>query len=75
MSLLNLLAETTGIYIMPVAPSTYWNCVHGREAGDAEGLQTMRSLARNMSFLMKSIALGREKFVIPEKNHGSLHIS
>lgn len=56
---------------MPVASSTYWNCVHGREAGDAafdaEGLQTMRSLARNMSFLMKSIALGREKFGIPEK--------
>ena len=56
---------------MPVASSQYWNCVHGREAGDAaldaEGLQTMRGLARNMSFLMKSIALGKEKFGIPEK--------
>jgi multimeric flavodoxin WrbA len=56
---------------MPVASSQYWNCVHGREPGqaafDAEGLQTMRGLARNMSFLMKSIALGREKYGIPEK--------
>ena len=56
---------------MPVASSQYWNCVHGREKGeaqkDAEGLQTMRTLARNMSFLMKSIALGKEKFGLPEK--------
>ncbi len=56
---------------MPVASSQYWNCVHGREKGqaqeDAEGLQTMRALARNMNFLMKSIALGREKFGLPEK--------
>lgn len=56
---------------MPVASSTYWNSVHGREAGeaafDAEGLQTMRNLAENMSFLMKSIALGKEKYGLPEK--------
>lgn len=56
---------------MPVASSQYWNSVHGREAGEAEqdgeGLQTMRTLARNMSFLMKSIALGREQFGLPEK--------
>ncbi len=56
---------------MPVASSQYWNSVHGREKGDAEldaeGLQTMRVLARNMSFLMKSIALGREKYGLPEK--------
>lgn len=56
---------------MPVAPSQYWNSVHGLTRGeakkDAEGLQTMRTLARNMSFLMKSIALGREKFGLPEK--------
>lgn len=56
---------------MPIAPSQYWNSVHGRAAGeasqDAEGLQTMRTLARNMSFLMKSIALGKEKFGLPEK--------
>ena len=56
---------------MPVASSTYWNQVHGRAAEDVEkdleGLQTMRTLARNMTFLMKSIALGKEKFGLPEK--------
>ncbi len=55
---------------MPVASSQYWNSVHGREKGDAkqdlEGLQTMRVLARNMTFLMKSIALGKEKYGLPE---------
>lgn len=56
---------------MPVASSQYWNSVHGREPGEAaqdlEGLQTMRTLARNMTFLMKSIALGKEQFGLPEK--------
>ena len=56
---------------MPVASSQYWNSIHGREAGqaaeDLEGLQTMRVLARNMTFLMKSIALGKEKYGLPEK--------
>lgn len=56
---------------MPVAPSQYWNSIHGREKGEAvqdeEGKQTMRVLARNMSFLMKSIALGKEQFGLPEK--------
>ena len=56
---------------MPVCSSQYWNSVHGRAPGDAtqdtEGLQTMRTLARNMAFLMKSIALGKEKYGVPEK--------
>ena len=53
---------------MPVASSQYWNSVHGRLPGsDEEGLQTLRVLARNMSFLMKSIALGKEQFGLPEK--------
>lgn len=55
---------------MPVASSQYWNVAHGRAPGeiqqDGEGLQTMRTLARNMAFLMKSIALGKEKFGLPE---------
>ncbi len=55
---------------MPVASSQYWNSVHGRLPGearqDAEGLQTMRTLAENMTFLMRSIALGREKYGLPE---------
>ncbi len=56
---------------MPIASSQYWNSVHGRKvgeaAGDEEGLQTMRTLAENMTFLIKSIALGKEKYGIPEK--------
>ena len=56
---------------MPVASSQYWNSVHGAAPGqareDAEGLQTMRTLARNMAFLMKSIALGKETYGLPEK--------
>ena len=55
---------------MPVASSQYWNSVHGSAPGeaeqDAEGLQTMRALARNMTFLMRSIALGKEQFGLPE---------
>ncbi len=54
---------------MPVASSQYWNSVHGMNKGeaaqDAEGLQTMRTLAENMSFLIKSIALGREAYGLP----------
>ena len=56
---------------MPLASSQYWNSVHGgapgEAQGDLEGLQTMRSLANNMVFLMKSIALGKEKYGLPEK--------
>lgn len=56
---------------MPVVSSSYWNSVHGREMGeaayDAEGLLTIRTLARNMTFMMRSIALGKEKFGLPEK--------
>lgn len=55
---------------MPIASSQYWNSIHGREQGqaelDEEGKQTMRVLARNMTFLMKSIALGKEKYGLPE---------
>ena len=56
---------------MPVVSSQYWNSVHGRDMGEAvmdeEGLQTMRTLANNMTFLMKSIALGKEAYGLPEK--------
>ena len=56
---------------MPVASSQYWNSIHGRLPGEAEqdeeGKQTMRTLARNMVFLMKSIALGKEAYGLPEK--------
>ena len=56
---------------MPVASSQYWNMAYGRAKGEAaedgEGMRTMRVLAENMSFLMKSIALGKEKYGLPEK--------
>ena len=56
---------------MPVASSQYWNSIHGRTPGEAEadgeGRQTMRTLARNMTFLMRSIALGKERFGLPEQ--------
>lgn len=56
---------------MPVASSQYWNSIHGRTPGEAgqdfEGLQTMRTLARNMAFLIKSIRLGKEAYGLPVK--------
>ena len=60
-----------GISGMPIASSQYWNSVHGGAPGqaaeDLEGMQTMRTLARNMAFLMKAIALGKEQYGLPEK--------
>lgn len=56
---------------MPIASSQYWNSIHGRESGEAsqdvEGLQIMRTLARNMAFLMKSIQLGKTTYGLPVK--------
>ena len=56
---------------MPVASSQYWNMVHGNSPEevkqDLEGMQTMRTLGKNMAFLMKSIQLGKEQFGLPEK--------
>ena len=54
---------------MPVASSTYWNQVHGFTAEDVkkdlEGLQTMRNLARSMSFMIKAFADAKEKYGYP----------
>ena len=56
---------------MPIASSQYWNQVHGYTPEDVkkdiEGCQIMRTLGRNMAFLIKSIALGKEKYGLPEK--------
>ena len=56
---------------MPIATGQYWNAVYGREKGEAaqdeEGMQTMHTLARNMVFLMKSIALGKEQYGVPQR--------
>ena len=55
---------------MPVASSHYWNMIHGAKPGeaaqDAEGIATVRNLAKNAAFLMKSIALGKEAYGVPE---------
>ena len=60
-----------GISGMPIAAGQYWNSLHGAQPGevaqDAEGMQGMRTLARNMAFLMKSIALGKAEYGMPEK--------
>ena len=60
---------------MPVASSTYWNQVHGFSAEDVrkdlEGLQTLRNLARNMSFMIKAFADAKEKYGYPEVERGS----
>lgn len=59
-----------GISGMPIASGQYWNGIHGAVPGEAEedkeGLQMMRTLTNNMIFLMKSIALGKEQFGLPE---------
>lgn len=56
---------------MPIVSSQYWNQIHGNNAEEAsqdvEGLQTMRTLGRNMAFLLKSIQLGRQTYGLPEK--------
>lgn len=60
-----------GISGMPIASGQYWNGIHGQAPGqaeqDLEGLQMMRTLAQNMAFLMKSIALGKDAYGEPEK--------
>ena len=61
---------------MPIAPSTYWNQVHGFTAEDVEkdleGLQTMRNLGRNMAFLIRAIAAEKEKNGMPEVERGDV---
>ncbi len=56
---------------MPIVSGQYWNILHGRDEGEAaadgEGMQNLRTLARNMVFLMRSIALGKEAFGLPPK--------
>jgi len=60
-----------GISGMPIAAGQYWNSIHGAAPGEAaqdtEGLQGMRTLARNMTFLMRGIALAKEQYGLPEK--------
>ena len=55
---------------MPVASSSYWNIIHGGKPGqaaeDAEGIRTMRNLAKNMAYMMKAFAAARDTVELPE---------
>jgi len=55
---------------MPVASSSYWNIIHGGKPGeaaqDAEGIRTMRNLAKNMAFMMKAFAAAKDTVALPE---------
>lgn len=67
----DVLNKYFSISSMPIASSQYWNMVYGGEAEevlkDAEGLQTMRTLGKNIAFMVKSFALGKETYGLPEK--------
>lgn len=62
-----------GISGMPTVPSTYWNDVHGYKGedvlADVEGTETIRNMATNMAFMLKSIQAGREQFGQPDVRH------
>ena len=55
---------------MPLASSTYWNIIHGAKPGDAqqdaEGIRTVRNLAKNMSYMMKAFAAAKDTVALPE---------
>lgn len=67
----DVLNKYFSISSMPIATSQYWNMVYGGQAEeilqDKEGLQTMRTLGKNIAFMAKSFALGKEQFGLPEK--------
>lgn len=67
---MDVLNKYFSISQMPIASSTYWNIIHGSKpqeaAQDAEGIRTVRNLAKNMVFLMRSVALGKEAIGLPE---------
>lgn len=67
----DVLNKYFSISSMPIATSQYWNMVYGGEADevllDKEGLQTMRTLGRNIAFMVKSIDLGKKAYGLPQK--------
>ena len=69
---LDVLNKYFTIARMPVVSSTYWNVIHGRKVGesplDAEGVQTMQNLGRNMAWLLRCIELGKQNGITPEEN-------
>ncbi|NCB51384.1 MAG: flavodoxin family protein [Clostridia bacterium] len=68
---LDVLNKYFTISQMPIVSSTYWNMVHGSRpeevSQDAEGMQTMRNLGRNMAWLLRCIEAGRENGTLPPK--------
>lgn len=54
---------------MPVASSSYWNIIHGGKPGeaaqDAEGIRTMRNLAKNMAYMMKAFEAAKDTVELP----------
>ena len=62
-----------GISGMPTVPSTYWNDVHGYTGEDVlqdvEGVETIRNMATNMAFLIKSIRAGKDRIGKPDVKH------
>ena len=67
---LDVLNKYFTISEMPIASSSYWNMIHGGKPGDAqldaEGIRTMRNLAKNMVFLMNAIAREKETAGLPD---------
>lgn len=67
---MDVLNKYFSISEMPVASSTYWNILHGAKPGetaqDAEGIRTVRNLAKNMVFLMRSVNLCKDAHGLPE---------
>lgn len=68
----DVLEKYFSINQMPIITSSYWNVVHGLSMPDAErdfeGLQTMRNLARNISWILKCIDAGKQNNILPPDN-------
>jgi multimeric flavodoxin WrbA len=62
-----------GISGMPTVPSTYWNDVHGYKGedvlADPEAVETVRNMATNIAFMIKSIQAGKDQYGKPDVKH------
>lgn len=67
---MDVLNKYFSISEMPMASSTYWNIIHGAKPGDAEqdaeGIRTVRNLAKNMGYMMKAFAAAKDIVELPE---------
>lgn len=73
----NQLNKYFGLMQMPIISTQYWNMVHGKcpedVLQDEEGLQTMRTLARNMAFFLKCLHVGLEHGVPLSKQEKQIY--